>query len=308
MNQSLILNGIDGSNPLGFLTALGTALITQSFCPTVRLSWKIINSAWRPSIWGLQSSEDDFVKSLHQTLVSTLSSPFEIEKKLPFSSKLFRTALLIATKDASPAWRREIDILAGFGSEIHSDKKGMFKDTAFRMVRSGDSAGQGLPAYALAIRKNIDIDTLNRTLFQYWDYRDDDFSLRWDPLEDQRYALRWHNPVSETNKKYAPKTMRGANALSLEALALFPVQPQKFEKIATTCFSKFSRSEFFTWPIWDQPISLDIIRALLSLSDLNNRESPPRQILAKRGIVEIYRCERIAPNKYYKNFTQAVPA
>lgn len=306
MNQPLILNGIDGSNPLGFLSALGTALMTRCFCPTVRLSWKNVNSAWRPAIWGCQSNEDNFVKSLHQTLVSTSSDPFEIEKKLPFSAKLFRTALLSTMKGASPVRRREIDILAGFGSEVHFDEKKVFEDTAFRMVRSGDSAGQGLPAYALAIRKHIDIDALNRTLFQNWDYRDNDFSLRWDPLEDQRYALRWYNPSSETNKKYALNTMRGANALSLEALALFPVQPQTFGKTTTTCFSWFSRKEFFTWPIWDQPISLDIIRALLSLSDLH-RESPPRQIMAKRGIVEIYRCERIAPNKYYKNFTPAVP-
>ncbi|MDO9110836.1 MAG: hypothetical protein Q7U40_09290, partial [Desulfatirhabdiaceae bacterium] len=260
------------------------------------------------AIWGCQSSEDDFVKRLHQTLMSTPTDPFEIEKKLPFSAKLFRAALLSTMEFASPVRRREIDILAGFGSEVHFDEKDVFEDTAFRMVRSGDSAGQGLPAYALAIRKHIDIDALNRTLFQNWDYRDDDFSLRWDPIEDQRYALRWYNPSSETNKKYALKTMRGANALSLEALALFPVQPQAFGKTATTCFSWFSRKrEFFTWPIWDQPISLDIIRALLSLSDLHNSESPPRQILAKRGIVEIYRCERIAPNKYYKNFTPAVP-
>jgi hypothetical protein len=307
MNQSLILNGIDGSNPLGFLSALGSILIARHFCPNVRLSWKKENCFWRPVIWEYQSRKEDFTKEMYQSLQSTSSDPFLIDKKLPFSSELFRSSLLVSKKNAAPGKRREIDLLAGLGSEIHFDKNGLFKDTAFRMIRSGDSAGQGLPAYALAIRKNINIDGLYRTLFKNWDYSDDEYNLRWDPLEDQRYALRWYNPEFETNKKYAPRTMRGANVLSLEALAFFPVQPLSSGEIATTCFSRFHGRDFFTWPIWERPISSEVIKSLLSLSDIHKNEYPSRQRLARLGIIDIFRCERIAPNKYYKNFSPAVP-
>ncbi len=64
---------------------------------------------------------------------------------------------------------------------------------------------------------------LRRTLFEPWDYGDHGFSsLRWDPLEDQRYALRWRDP-SKSGANDGPGSMLGANSLALEALQAFPV-------------------------------------------------------------------------------------
>ena len=85
------------------------------------------------------------------------------------------------------------------------------------MVRSGDSAGQGLPFYAKEMRKKVGIDHIQRTLFHAWDYQDTGYSLRWDPIEDQRYALRWRDP-----SKSSQGTMLAANSLAVEALQWFP--------------------------------------------------------------------------------------
>lgn len=100
--------------------------------------------------------------------------------------------------------------------------------------------------------------------------------------------------------------MRGANVLALEGLSLMPVQPTA-KSAKTTGFQTLERRrEFFTWPIWEAPATIDVVRSLVALSDLQ-KLVPPRRELKSRGVVEVYRSERIAPNQYYKNFTPAMP-
>jgi hypothetical protein len=307
MSEPLLFSGLDGSNPLAFLSLLGVGLLSQHFCPEARISWVQAEGAWHPRLHGYDGDADRFLKNLHETLIASSSKPFEIDKKLPYSRDDLHGAMRQSQLDAGPKNRRTADLLAGFGSDAHADEKGVFSDTALRMVRSGDSAGQGLPAYALAIRQEITVDHLNAALFSIWSYEDDGFSLRWDPVEDQRYALRWYDPSSQSSKKHGLRTMRGANALALESLALLPVQPQA-HGVATTGFARLERRrDFFTWPIWDARITLDTIRSLLASSELA-KKIPNRIVLHARGVTEVYRCERIAPNQYYKNFTSAYPA
>ena len=306
MSETLLLEGLDAGNPLGFLAALGVLALSQAIAAEPRLAWRQAQGGWRPQLSGCGSDDEALAAQLFEALRNTSSTPFTIDKKLPFSHAVYREALHRAAECAEPGSRRNADLLAAFGSDAHQDDKGYFVDTALRMVRSGDAAGQGLPAYAEAIRNNTDSNDLYRVLFHTWDYQDDDFSLRWDPAEDQRYALRWHDPSQQSNKKYGLRTMRGANALALEGLALLPVQP-KTNGIATTGFKKLDRGgEAFTWPIWSFPATIDLVRSLLTLEEIHQSQ-PNRCNLHRRGIVEIYRSERIFQNQYYKNFSPAGP-
>jgi hypothetical protein len=301
----LTLNGIDGGNPLGFLAALGAAIVTSSFCQETRFCWCLEGGSWRPVLHGCTTDKARFIGQLHDALKAESLSPFQIDNKLPFSVVLFETTLREAQRSATPTDRRMTDFLAAFGSEI-SPEKGAFQASRFRMVRSGDSAGQGLPAYARAIRGAANRPALERTLFMPWDYRDRGFSLRWDPIEDQRYALRWHDP-SKSSPSDGPGTMFGANSLAIEALQWYPTMFQG-NRLSTTGFHRNSKNEvWFTWPIWNTPVSLDAVRSLLALSDLQVAQ-PPRAHLVKRGIVEAYRCQRIQQNQYYSNFASGRPA
>lgn len=306
MNE-LTLAGIDGGNPLGFLAALGTAQLTGTFCPKLQLCWQPESGAWRPVFSGCVGDRQNYLEQLTAAISSASMEPFAMNGKLPFPVTLFAEQVRNSQVQCRADNRRTADFLAAFGSEIQPDrKKTDFQDTPFRMVRSGDSVGQGLPAYARAIRQQTDLSALERALFFPWDYRDSTFSLRWDPLEDQRYALVWHNP--EDKNKKTIKTMLGANALALEALPLFPTGLTVRAQLATTGFLRTRQREiFFTWPIWNQPISLETVRSLLSLPELHE-ESVAREKLGRCGVVEIYRSQRIAQNQYYSNFTPAVPA
>lgn len=301
----LILNGIDAGNPLGFLAALGAAILATSFCRDTRFFWCLEGGAWRPALQGCGTDKAQFIEQLLDAMRIAGMKPFEIDNKLPFPVGLFETKLRETRRTASPTSRRMADFLVAFGSEINPEK-GVFQHSRFRMVRSGDSAGQGLPSYARAIRDLTDHLILERTLFMRWDYQDSGFSLRWDPIEDQRYALRWRDP-SKSNLKDGPGTMSGANSLAIEALQWYPTMFQG-NWLATTGFHRNSNKEvWFSWPIWDHPVSLDTVRSLLAFSELHSPQ-PPRGRLAKRGIVEVYRSQRIQPSKYYSNFTMGRPA
>lgn len=305
MTDPLALPGLVGANPLGYLAALGVLSLCDRAHPGTRMSWSVSGGGYSPYIFSSIETEDELVALLEQALRDRSNLPFALESRLPFAADTLRNATIQAVGTARPESRHALDLFAALGTDILIDDKGNFADTAFRMVRSGDSNGQGLTAYAMTIRENTDEDALRRTLFQTWDYRDDGSSLRWDPMEDQRYALRWHDPSPESNKKFSVRSMRGANALALHGISLMPVQPIA-ERAATTGFSSLKRRrEVFTWPIWDKALPIDVVRSVVALGELH-QSVPPRQELRARGILEIYRSERIAPNQYYKNFSPAI--
>lgn len=299
------LTGIDGGNPMGFLAALGTVVLAQAFAPGAKLFWRASSGAWRPVISGYPNSPETFLENLLGTLLSGSTTHFEIDKKLPFEVEKLKAVLVDTQRASTPENRRTADFLAAFGSEAVQEK-GIFEATPFRMVRSGDAAGQGLPHYAMEIRKATGLDELRRTLFEPWNYMDDGFSLRLDPIEDQRYALRWKNP-SKSSLADGPGTMLGANALALEALPLFPSMACSGQLLATGFHRNRQRQIFFTWPIWECPLGVESMRSLLVLAELQE-DRPRRPNLSRRGVVEIYRCQRIAQNQYYSNFAPAHPA
>ncbi len=300
--MELVLTGINGSNPLGFLAALGTTLTMREMYPGIRLSWRIGGGFWQPVVHGCTTDREAFIQTLFSALKGASLEPFEAERKLPFAVDFLVTKLKDAQTRGTFQDRRFADFLAAFGTEVYGDKEA-FNDTSLRLVRGGDSVGQGLLAYAVTIRRSVDAAALRRTLFEIWSYQDDGPLLRWDPVDDQRYALVWNSPEDKQKKQI--KSMLGANALALESLVLFPVIPTS-KTVVTTGFHRSGRHEFFTWPIWQCPVSPDLVRSLLSIPELH-ADRPNRTELAARGIAEIYRCERIAPNKYYKNFTPGLP-
>ncbi|MYI67556.1 MAG: hypothetical protein F4103_01930 [Boseongicola sp. SB0673_bin_14] len=222
---------------------------------------------------------------------------------MPFDAEKFSCKLREVQCCLSGAARRDADFLSSFGTELYPDERnGQFQDSRFRMVRSGDSAGQGLPFYAKEMRKKVGIDHIQRTLFHAWDYQDTGYSLRWDPIEDQRYALRWRDP-----SKLSQGTMLAANSLVIEALQWFPVIMPVGNQAQTTGFQRVGRREFyFVWPIWTPMVGMETVRSLLALNDLH-KEPVPRLSLVKRGIEEVYCSQRIQQNQYYSNFTVAVP-
>ena len=307
----LVLSGLDGGNPLGFLAAVGALRILSDGrdapADKVRLGWNATPAGWRPLLAGCGESRADLCDTLHRSLKDASNEIFNIGKvrkdtkesnKFPFDADLLVQALQALPDSKSE--RRDADFLAGFGTELYPDAKTHeFQCTSFKMVRSGDSKRQGMLRYANAIREQVDQHAIERTLFADWEYRDEGYSLRWDPIEDQRYALRWGDP---SKLKLAESA---ANCLAFDALRCLPCVSVG-TKAHTTGFREIGRQKTFIWPIWTPLASVETVRSLLSLPDLYTTPLS-RTELEARGIQEVYGAAVIRPNQYYSNFAPAQP-
>ncbi len=198
---------------------------------------------------------------------------------------------LIAT--ASLKDRAPLDFLAAFGSDAILDKNGAhIQPTPFSFV-SG-SGNQFFLDTARELISRVNARRIYETIFEPWDYRDIRLSMRWDPIEDRRYALMDRDPTSSGNEA---RTMWMANLLAYRSLMLFATAPAG-ARLGTTGWCERrdrtggAKRQFFTWPIWEFPASLNVVQSLLQLRELV-APKPSRQELEERGIAEVYRVERI---------------
>ena len=299
----LLLDGLDGSNPLGFLATVGVAVVAHEIFPNLRVGWTRTANGWRPVLRNCGEDRREFSETLLRVLKSSPTTVFDIDNRMPFDVAKFARALRHAQSHSSITERRDADLLAGMGTELYPDRKSdLFQDSRLRMVRSGDNAGQGLPFYVKSSLQSMTLDHVERVLFSNWDYQDEGYSLRWDPIGDQRYALRWKDP-SKSKLADGPGTMLAANCLAVEALRWFPTLIVGTQT-QTTGFRRVARREtYFVWPIWTPMVGVDTLRSLLASPDLDRNPAA----LVKRGIEEVYRSQRIQQNQYYSNFSPAQP-
>ena len=156
--------------------------------------------------------------------------------------------------------------------------------------------------YVKKNRQKVSDEAIRRTLFECWDYGDGGTSLRWDPIQNRRYALRWSDPRDSIEKKYG--NMVAANCLAFEALRLMPSMLIA-TKVRTTGFLENGNNRKFIWPIWTSIVNAEIVRSLLCLRSLH--ETPlDRSALSAMGIQEVFGAGVLRFGKYH-NFASAVP-
>ncbi|WP_133511343.1 type I-G CRISPR-associated protein, Cas3-extension family [Candidatus Thiosymbion oneisti] len=305
MSDTFDLNGLDGSNPLAFLASLGVLRGLTLAWPDAppRLSWRTMHGALRPVLHSAtEANTDTLCEALRDQLRATADTPaLTFAKDLTVTGGEFRKATVQAQSECSPKDHTDPDYAAAFGCEAVVDSKtGQILDTALRTM-SG-AGHQHFLAFMGQLLRETSVEQIDAALFRRWTYSDPGPSLRWDPVDDRRYALRWAEPSGDPIR-----TVRGANALAVLGLPLLPTQPGGAQLLATTGFRQVRRKgTFLTWPIWEYPLSLDVVRSLLALKELQD-DRPPREKLAPRGIIEIFRSQRITQGKY-RNFTVAQPA
>jgi hypothetical protein len=295
--------GLDGSNPLAFLAALGTLRSLSLAWPEAELAMRWQKSyAWAPVLCaGLPVTEESVLKTIFQQLgrARKRTEFKKLGKNLKVKPERFKEFARNAASSSSPDDRVWADFAAAFGCEA-TTRNGFVQATALQLA-----TGQGHQHF-LAIMSRIAEKTeevhLRKALFQPWKYDDplENLTLRWDPLDDIRYALRGRNPSGDPARKQRGSVL-GANRLAIEGLPLFPTAPRGGQLHTTGFSSPKNKSTFWTWPIWDCPIPVEVIRTVLAHSELQN-ETPSREALACLGVVEIYRSEKVKVDKY-RNFT-----
>jgi len=302
--SELELRGLDGANPLAFLAALGTLCTLTRAWPrrTVRLRWERLSAAWRPLLTTEASlSESEVLTTLERELRrDDTCQPFELGSDLNVSPDRFADFSRRAATSASMFDRRSADFLAAFGCEATTSER-TIQDTALRTM-----SGAGHQHFLGSMKELVactTVEHLRTALFDVWRYEDERPSMRWDPADDRRYALRWRDP-----SKDQIRTVRGANRLAVEALVLFPTAPVA-SRLETTGFTgRGSRDTLWRWPIWTAAVTLDVVRSLVALRWIQPvGRSVKREMLARMGIAEVYCSQRLTVGKY-RNFSPAQPA
>ena len=301
--NGIMLYGLDGGNLLGFLAAIGTLRVISKDDPQGewRLGWTENGGIWSPVLSSEESlTQGSLIETLTVALEAIRNNPaFEIGKNLTFNPDEFRVVTENAQATATMCDRRFADFIAAFGSESLVNREGKIQDTALRTM-SG-AGHQHFIGYMKDLVEKTEPEHLQGALFESWEYSDDRPSIRWDSVDDRRYALRWENPSNDPIK-----TVRGANRLAVEALPLLPTAPANGQ-LSTTGFTQHRGvGVLFSWPIWKDQLRMEVIGSLLSLSELQ-ASRPDRTRLDALGVVEVYRSQRITTGKY-RNFTSAVPA
>jgi hypothetical protein len=223
--------------------------------------------------------------------VAVPSPELSIGKKIDLSADEFRSTAESLLKDAGLR-SSSIAMLAGFATESCDEKK--CPRTLFDFI---DSSGQlAFLEAALQLMREATPERLESTLFRRWKRTDERYSLRFDPVEDRRYALLDRNPTASNNKSTSEWM---ANLLAYRALSLFPcVITQRGSE--TTGWAELSKAWCFTWPIWAPPLSVETIRTLLGSRELANLA--PSYSLRRIGVETVFRARRVA-NGDYVNFS-----
>jgi hypothetical protein len=285
--SAIVFTGIEGSNPLGFLAALGALRLAAGLWrePGVRLRWRL-EGGWRPELSGAPvTGEAEFCRALHEQASWAPLQEFDLlGNNLTVPRSTFAPVVENLARRMTAHDRRAADFAAAFGSDVFEDKeKDRIEHTDLCFITG--SGRQDFLGTARKLVAKCQPEHLQEALFGPWRYRDG-LSMRWDPGDAREYALRWSNPGPE-----GASAVWGANRLAFEALPLFPTVPAA-DGLRTTGFRIGNRAQEFTWPVWSGPAGVDTVRSLLSLSELENAE-PDHARLRAMGVAEVFRSRRV---------------
>lgn len=313
--DGLLLPGLDGTNPLGFLAALGVlrALSVHSCNNNLSLHWISNAGTWQP-LFEVAMSKDEFVCELTNALPqvdemfelrlieeSIKASPMNKKQqpkwrdKLRFPHNLYRDYLQRLTDQPNTSHAHFAAAWAS-GTEVEVvDNIDVARRTRFDFT----AGNQAFVKMARDARATVNHSSLTNCLFGSWNYVTGAPSMRWDPMDEgRRYALQANDPQSSSKNPIMAEPV--ANALALQALPLFPMIPMA-DHANQPGFGIHNSVRSFTWPIWTMPMSLDLVSCLLTLitpSDVNHS-------LRARGIEAVYRSTIVMPSDRYRNFTPA---
>jgi hypothetical protein len=295
------LDGLEPDSLLAWLALLGALRALDHARPDwrVRASWSVDAPPLRPVLHLATAAAADDIAEAAAEGISALAEPHTFDRdNLRFTAAEARAALLGARDDplAAALWSALLSDAA-----VADDGRAMptpyclqygqghqcFLDRLAEAPRSAPDGGATLfnrPAS----------DDLSRALFAPWRRADAGVpAFRWDPAEDQRYALRATDPTAARTKE---RHERGANrlaAIGLPTLTVAPVMSGGRVRLAALGAERERDGWGFWWPVWRPPLSLGAIRSLLAHPGLD--DAGTAQAL---GVAEIRRARRTENGKF----------
>jgi len=297
----LLLIGPPGDNPLGFLSVLGTLRGLNVCRPQwqPRIDWCLQSGGWRARLHLSESIESaTVVTALDEWCRERAASDDyqQLGDDLPMPASRFQQHQRTLIDHAN---RVSLEFMTALGSDMPIDEAGEMGETEWRALGGGQTTCLG-DMRKIAVATSA--EQIHQSLFALWIYADGRPSMRLDPNDDRRYALRAGNP-SDTSKSPL-RTMRGANRLAVEGWCAFPTMPTQAE-VRTQGFRRVRRQGIrVRWPVWNVPLSWRAITTVMGHPEIWAKRVSPlsRQRL---GIAAIF--ESLRFGGYYRNFTLGEP-
>jgi len=290
------LVGVDGSNPLGFLAALGLLRVATLASPGARLGFAA-DGSFIAFLDGIENSPD--LAALVAADAKRAGSP---SWRLTYAKTEKRGTKEVADLKAPPeefqkflvrclnCWMggdgEAVAYAAAFGTDVAVDGKGNTKPTAFHFT----AANQQFLGSVDEIRESLTQEWIETSLFRGHGEKPGR-NLRWDPGAERNWALMAGNPNDDGTRVDAPLEW-----LAFRGLPLLPSFPRGARIITTAVFGR-GDDIFFTWPLWSPPASLQTVRSALQLDWTGNASER-----AVRGVFAVCKSSIRRTSQGFGNF------
>ena len=255
--EPIELRALVGTNPLGFLAALGVLYSTDMQTPDdgapAKLSWTD-DVQPRALLWGIGDEGEllDRLEAERDAVAACTAlnwpskAPLATAKPDRFTLRAWAQACY---DDADP---RSADVFNALVAEGAYSGKGEAKPTHLDFT----AGQQRLLVMVRQLAQASDRARLTEAL-QDWRFGAEHPSLAFDPGDERLYALR---PINPSNEKRA--SAPGANWLAFLGLMLLPVVNEAGALRTVGCGRPWKRSSM-TWALSDSPMSCSATAALL---------------------------------------------
>ncbi len=308
-SDGLVVAGIDGSTPLGFLAALGLLQVLHDTrdpaADVPRLSWQQLD-AWRPVVHGavsldsiVQAVMDDcarwrkgpllsfrYVKQEKQgpRSVGGLRAPLSVvrawlrvqreaedEASLAYAAALFCDGVTeVNKKPATVEEHQQLGIQIDDDVSIDLTVERNFFDLTARNAQFLEQV-ELIRAY---LNSELVFDALTSGNADY----DAPRTLDWDPSSDTPGAI-----YTGFRRGFLP----AHEWLGFRALRLFPLASRGSKVRMTACTGRRLSGDFI-WPLWNRPATWNAVRSLIAYPNLASLKVDERQAF---GIAELLQSE-----------------
>ena len=283
MNE-IVLTGLDGSNPLAYLAALGALVgLENADERPSQLSWRLAG-VWRPVLHTPLGNLEAVVAQLEQDRLRAAKDPaihFTYDKKgkqhpdVKARPEELHASLQRWAAEARPDHRNSLDWFTAFVSEGALDNNGAAKPTALHFT-AGNQTFLGM---AVQLGEGVGPSELGQALAGPWTYDSKLPVMGWDNTEARDYALRASNPALD--KKLGNP---GADWLALRGLKLLTCTSVGGRQRTPGVEGRWKTARW-AWPIWTPAIGLDTARALVMTRGLRRLSEQQR---LRRGIAQVF--------------------
>jgi hypothetical protein len=276
------LLALEGTNPLGFLAALGVldAVSATTRGATLRWTDDLVPHAVIGGPGDLGQLLDTLDKDRKQWADSAvLRFPADgqpLADAKPDGSQLRQWFEHIGAQDEN---RADADLLCALVAEDAFDNNGRAKPTHLHFTAGQQKFLNMVRELGTAVER----DRLQEAVCGPWRYDSPLPSLSWDSRGERLYAVRAVNPSTE--KRLG---VPGADWLAFRGLVCYPVTRTSRGSLRTTACDAEWKASAFRWPVWTRPVTGRVVRSLVADPSLVSRTPKATSAdLAARGISSI---------------------